>query len=66
MNIDDLEYIFKKQIDEGTTKLYFMVVEGNHKEIMRQELSEMSELLPFLDNFMFNGYNPATMPIFIK
>ena len=31
MILEDLEYIFKPQIDEGTTKMYFMLIDGEHK-----------------------------------
>ena len=61
MTIEDLEYIFKPQIEEGTTKLYFMLIDGDHTEIMRQESNELATLLSLLDNFQYSG-SDAGMP----
>ena len=65
MNIDDLEYIFKKQIDEGTTMLYFMLEDDGYKLVERHHISELTELLPALQSFQYAG-NAGNMPRFIK
>jgi len=65
MTLDDLEYIFKSQIDEGTDKLYFMVIDGAYKEIMRYDVGAMESLVPMLDCFVYNG-SEGRMPRFVK
>ena len=66
MIIEDLEYIFKPQIDEGTTKLYFMLIDGaDLKEIYRHPASDMASLVPMLDNFQYAG-TEGRMPRFTK
>jgi hypothetical protein len=55
MILEDLEYIFKPQIDEGTEKLYFMLIDGEHKMIERHPVLDMTSLLPMLDNFQYSG-----------
>ena len=65
MILEDLEYIFKPQIDEGTTKLYFMLIDSDHKVIMRQESNELVTLLSLLDNFQYTG-TEGRMPRFRK
>lgn len=65
MNIKDLEYIFKTQIEEGTTKLYFMLEDGDYKVVERHDVNDMESLLPMLDCFQFAG-NDGIMPRFVK
>jgi len=65
MILEDLEYIFKPQIEEGTTKLYFMLIDDNHKVIERHNASDMASLVPMLDNFQYAG-TEARMPRFVK
>ena len=65
MILEDLEYIFKPQIEEGTTKLYFMLIDGEHRVIERQDASDMSSLVSMLDNFQYAG-TEARMPRFVK
>lgn len=56
MNLEDLEYIFQPQIDEGTTSLYFMLVdEANSNIIYRHPASDLEQLVPVLDNFQYAG-----------
>ena len=55
MILEDLEHIFKPQIDEGTTNLYFMLIDGDHKVIERCSLSDIASLVPVLDNFQYAG-----------
>lgn len=55
MIIEDLEHIFKPQIDEGTDKLYFMLIDGEHKMIQRHPVLDMATLVPVLDAFQYTG-----------
>ena len=55
MIIEDLEHIFKPQIDEGTDKLYFMLIDGEHKMIERHPVLDMATLVPLLDTFQYTG-----------
>jgi hypothetical protein len=63
MNKADLEYIFKKQLGREP-KLYFMLVDGNHKEVMRHPADKLEELIPMLDSFTYGGLE--VMPRFFK
>lgn len=65
MILEDLQHIFKPQIDEGTTKLYFMLVDGDYKCIERHDADKMEELLPMLSCFEYHG-DPGRMPRFVK
>jgi hypothetical protein len=53
MTLEDLQYIFKDQIEEGTEKLYFMLVENNLQLINRHPADDLAGLLPMLDNFQY-------------
>jgi hypothetical protein len=55
MILEDLEHIFKPQIDEGTDSLYFMLVVGDYKLIQRHPAVDMPSLLPMLDSFQYAG-----------
>lgn len=55
MILEDLEYIFKTQVNEGTTSLYYMLIDGDHKLIQRHPASDMASLVPVLDNFQYAG-----------
>jgi len=66
MQLEDLQYIFQSQIQEGTTKLYFMLIDGIHAQIERHPADRLEELIPMLDNFRFEGYKPGNMARFIK
>ena len=65
MILKDLEYIFKPQIDEGTTSLYYMLVDGDHKLIQRHPADDVQSLLPMLDCFQYDG-TVEKMPRFIQ
>ena len=65
MKLEDLEYIFKPQIEEGTTDLYYMLIDGELNLIQRCSVNEMSSLLPMLENFVYDG-NAARVPRFKK
>lgn len=55
MIIEDLEHIFKPQIKEGTDKLYFMLIDGEHKMIERHPVLDMATLVSLLDAFQYAG-----------
>ena len=65
MTLEDLQHIFKPQVDEGTDKLYFMLVDGEHRVIERHDATDMDSLVPMLDNFQYAG-NEGRMPRFTK
>jgi hypothetical protein len=66
MTIEDLEHIFQNQIEEGTTKLYFMLVDqGKMPIIKRHPSDDLVGLLPMLDCFHYAG-SGAGMPRFQK
>ena len=65
MILEDLEHIFKPQIDEGTTSLYYMLVVGEYKLIQRHPASDIASLVPVLDNFQYAG-TVERMPRFMQ
>ena len=65
MILEDLEYIFKPQVVEGTTSLYYMLVVGEYKLIQRHPSSDMASLVPVLDNFQYAG-TVERMPRFMQ
>jgi hypothetical protein len=66
MTLEDLEYIFEGQIEEGTKKLYFMLVDGDRLPlIQRHPSTDLAGLLPMLSSFEYAGA-PAGMPRFTK
>ena len=65
MTVEDLKFIFKKQIDEGTEELYYMLVDGDYKLVQRHLTNDMESLLPLLDNFIWDD-TYETMPRFVK
>lgn len=65
MILEDLEYIFKLQIDEGTTELYFMLIENNLQLIHRYPADDLEKLLLLLDTFMYIG-TEGRIPKFTK
>lgn len=64
MILEDLEYIFKEQIDTGEKKLYFMLVDDNHKVIELHPADKLEELLHMLSAFEYAG--TEVMPRFKK
>ena len=66
MTLEDLQYIFDRQISEGTEKLYFMLVDGDRLPIVeRHPSTDLEGLLPMLACFEYSGA-PAGMPRFRK
>ena len=65
MTLVDLEYIFEYQIEEGTTKLYFMLKDGDAMPVIaRHPVEDLAGLLPMLSHFQYAGTN--VMPRFTK
>ena len=65
MNLEDLEYIFGYQIEEGTENLYFMLTDGERLPlIQRHPADKLADLLPMLDSFQYAGND--VMPRFTK
>lgn len=72
MTIEDLEHIFQNQIEEGTERLYFMLIDDvdpvTDKQtivIERHPADDLAGLLPMLDSFHYAG-SGAGMPRFTK
>ena len=65
MILEDLQHIFKPQVDEGTDKLYFMLVDGEHRVIERHDASDMVSLVPMLGHFQYAG-TEGRVPRFTK
>ena len=68
MILEDLEYIFKPQVDEGTNNLYLLVFDTpDHAEIVRHPADQLESLVLFLknDSFQYAG-NYRQMPRFKK
>ena len=65
MILEDLEYIFEYQIEEGTERLYFMLVDGYRLPVIqRHPADDLAGLLPMLDSFQYTGN--TIMPRFQK
>jgi hypothetical protein len=66
MTLEDLQYIFDRQIEDGTERLYFMLVDGYRMPVVeRHPADDLAGLLPMLDSFQYAGA-PAGMPRFQK
>jgi len=66
MTLEDLQHIFDRQIEDGTEKLYFMLVDGSAMpEILRHPAEDLAGLLPMLSSFEYAG-SGAGMPRFRK
>jgi len=66
MNIDDLTHIFRPQIQQGTKKLHYMLIEDLHVKIQHHPVDRLEELIPVLKNFQFEGYKPGHIARFVK
>ena len=65
MTIEDLQHIFQNQIEEGTEKLYFMLVDGAAMPVVeRHPAEDLEGLLPMLSHFQYHGNE--LMPRFVK
>ncbi len=65
MTLEDLQHIFDRQIEEGTEKLYFMLVDGDRLPVVeRHPAHDLEGLLPMLDSFQYTWH--TLMPRFRK
>jgi hypothetical protein len=56
MNIDDLKYIFRKEIDRKDEYLYFMLEDADAEydnTVIRHPADELEDLVPLLDCFIY-------------
>lgn len=68
MTVEDLEHIFRVQIDQNmnhTVKLFFLLQDGEHKMIERHPADDLTGLLPMLSHFQYAD-NMGNIPRFIK
>jgi len=68
MNIEDLRHIFKPQMDQiqgSDVKLFYMLVDGDHKLIDRHSANDLENLLTTLDSFQYNS-TENSIPRFVK
>lgn len=68
MNIEDLQHIFKPQLDQikdSNVKLFYMLVDGDHTLIDRYPADDLENLLTMLDCFQYNG-SEGGIPRFVK
>jgi len=68
MNIEDLQHIFKPQLDQiknSDVKLFYMLIDGDHTLIDRHPANDLENLLTMLDSFQYNG-NEGNIPRFVK
>jgi len=66
MTLDDLQHIFDHQIEAGTERLYFMMVDGDRLPVVeRHPAEDLAGLLPMLDSFYYAD-SDAGMPRFQK
>jgi hypothetical protein len=66
MTLEDLQHIFDRQIEDGTEKLYFMLVDGDRLPVVeRHPAEDLAGLLPMLGHFQYAG-SGAGMPRFTK
>jgi len=65
MTLEDLQYIFEYQIEEGTINLYFMLIDGDRMPVIcRHPSDDLVGMLPMLSHFEYAGNE--TMPRFKK
>ena len=65
MTLEDLQHIFDRQIEDGTEKLYFMLVDGDRLPVVqRHPADDLVGLLPMLSHFQYHGNE--LMPRFRK
>lgn len=65
MTVEDLQHIFREQIDLGAD-LFFALEEDSRLVIERHRLEDgLNGLLPLLDNFVYDG-DKAGMSRFVK
>jgi len=65
MCLTDLQHIFDYQIEEGTERLYFMLIDGDAMPVIhRHPADNLEGLLSMLSHFQYHGNE--IMPRFVK
>ena len=65
MTKEDIEYIFRGQINYGADKLYYMLIDSDYKVIERTPACDIDSLENILSHFEYIG-SDAGMPRFRK
>lgn len=66
MKLEDLQYIFKEQLEQQSdVNLFYMIEEKQYKAVLRHPVDDLAGLLPMLDNFVFTSYH-GRIPRFAK
>ena len=65
MLLEDLQHIFKPQIDQSWEKLRFLLIENNLQLVQLHAVDELAGLVPQLDQFQYRGADPLA-PRFYK
>lgn len=68
MNLEDLQHIFKPQLEQSQDQnilLFYMLNDGDHMVINRHPATDMESLLPLLSSFEYRG-SDANIPRFVK
>lgn len=68
MNLEDLQYIFRPQLDQiqdQDVKLFFVLQDGDYKMIERHPAQDLGGLIPMLSAFQYAG-SEGNFPRFVK
>ena len=66
MTLEDLQHIFKEQLEQQSdTNLFCMIEENQYKTVLRHPVNDLTGLLPMLDNFAFTSHH-GKIPRFTK
>ena len=65
MKINDIEFIFSKQI-QNNNQLHFYIKDKDYFKLCYDNSDSFENLLLLLDCFTFNGYMDDDIPVFIK
>ena len=65
MLLEDLQHIFKPQIDQSWAKLRFLLIENNLQLVHLHAVDDLAGLMPQLDQFQYQESAPLA-PRFVK
>lgn len=66
MKLEDLQHIFKEQLEQQSDiSLFYMIEEKQYKAVLRHPVDDLVGLLPMLDNFAFTSHH-GKIPRFTK
>jgi hypothetical protein len=65
MLLEDLQHIFKPQIDQSWAKLRFLLIENNLQLVHLHAVDDLAGLVPQLDQFQYREADPLA-PRFYK